>query len=292
MTDEYVKAVEKGDTVSSICIASNNLLCVIGGVSSDPSIYAVPLKQFAPDRANSRNLASWIKYEVDPGAAICYVIADRWTVRRLFVGVIAQQPTWLDLERAQQKNPNTSSLDLLDIHIIWDASPFDPHNAPNAEQDTRHPNPSCCASRFFKLQLQETCGSNGFFNLQFVQDNGWKPTRLAPRPVAWHLEMSPTRSGRLVYYHRHRTALAITDMPEIHENEEDRNASALALTSVDGVTNSVPLTHLNDRKIERAMLDYYTSALFLAFDTTPAPDPFIREHPTERRFEIVVEHYE
>ena len=160
-------------------------------------IHAVPIQQYLEDAGNGRNLASWIKHVVNPELGTRHLLADRWTHRNFLMGLDIRRATWLDLERAQQSDPYVISLTLVDVPIYWDASPPDPNDPPDSGRGMV---PGMHASRYFRLQLLETRGTNGRAEWHFSREAGTGYTAFDSFGSTWRCGTAPDRSGRLIYY--------------------------------------------------------------------------------------------
>lgn len=201
------------------------------------------------------------------------------------MGLEINRATWLDLERAQQTDPYVISLMLVDIPIHWDASPPDPNDPSDSGRGMM---PGMLASRYFRLQLLETRGPNERAEWHFSREVGTEYANFDSFGLTWHRGMTPDRSGRLLYY-RNRFPI-FSDRRPTKMNYENENESALAVASVDGETSCVPLVHLRGRKIVRAVVDYYSGAVFLAYRTATGTSSPARTMP-EGAIEAVVEYY-
>lgn len=247
-------------------------------------ISATPTQHYAT--ANGKDIACWAEYEINHGAGICHQIAERWTERPISMRLFTHKPTWLDTERAQYHiGPEANSLVLLDILCRWDASPPDPINAPDTRRDLPFTHPDALATRFFKLQLLEKPGVGERAEWQFIHEPGAKPATLEPQGSGWHLEMIPTRSGRLVTYHS-SPRFSNTRVSEVNSEKENR---LLASIIVDGEIHSTPIeTHRPGRPVH-ACMDYYSSALYVAFEVNTEDPSAASSH--DKLIEVIVEHY-
>ena len=70
---------------------------------------------------------------------------------------------------------------------------------------------------------------------------------------------------------------------------EHENESALAVASIDGEINRAPLVHLRGRNIVRALVDYYSGAVFLAYRTATGRGS--SGTVPEGAIEVIVEYY-
>lgn len=247
-------------------------------------VFATPTQHYA--MANGRDIARWAEYEIHYDAGICHQIAERWTERPISMRLFTHKPTWLDTERAQYHiGPEVNPLVLLDIFCRWDASPPDPISAPDVRRDLPFTHPDVLSTRFFKLQLLEKTGVGGQTEWQFIHEPGAEPATLEPQGSGWHLEMIPTRSGRLVTYHSsHR--FSNTRVSEADSKKENR---LLASVIVDGEIHSTPIETQRPGRPVRACMDYYTSALYAAFEVD-TEDPSATSN-RDKLIEVTVEHY-